>query len=144
MAEHEHDPEAVTAMTEQECWALLERGEFGHLAYHDGPDVDIRPINYLAHEGRLLFRTAEGSKLVAMTVDATAAFEVDEITADSGASVIVRGIARRLTEAESDSVDQLPLRTWLPTLKYNVMVLAPRQVSGRRFHLTPHGGSKGG
>ena len=39
--------------------------------------IDLFPVNYLAHDGALYFRSAPGSKLAQITANRKVAFEVD-------------------------------------------------------------------
>ena len=50
-------------------------------------------------------------------------------------SVVVHGRARKLEEDEAHRADNLPLRPWVPTLKYNVVEIEPTSLTGRRFAL---------
>ena len=67
-----------------------------------------------------MFRTAEGSKLLGLTMNADVAFEIDEYTEEDARSVVVRGRARQLEGDEADETDQLPLRPWVEGAKFNV------------------------
>ena len=58
--------EVVTELTSEECWEMLREEEFGRLAYRLVDEVHITPINYAVEGGSLLFRTAEGNKLLAV------------------------------------------------------------------------------
>ncbi len=130
------DEMVVSDLSAEECWDLLRRQEFGRLAYHDGDLVTLVPIHYaLDDEHRILFRTAEGSKLLAITHNVDVAFEVDEIGEDAAFSVVLHGSAHELVDREAAWVDTLPLRPWVPTTKCHVLAIEPHQVSGRRFHL---------
>ena len=81
-----------------------------------------------------MFRTAEGTKLVELTVNDEVLFEVDDHTDTDAWSVVVRGYAHRISSAEEvASADRLPLKPWVPTLKYNYVRIAPTSVSGRSF-----------
>ena len=143
------DEDVVTVLGIDECWAALRHEEFGRLAYRLGDEVDLVPLNYAVDETAsgptLLFRTAEGSKLLGVLMHPQVVLEIDRYDEHEAVSVIVRGQARRLEEDEAHRADQLPLRPWVPTLKYNVVEIAPRVVSGRAFslarpwlHLRPH------
>jgi hypothetical protein len=49
-------------------------------------------------------------------------------------SVVVHGKARRLeTRAEIDAAEELPLKPWAPTLKYNFVVIDVETATGREF-----------
>jgi len=137
--------EAVTDLTTEECWEMLREQEFGRLAYRLVDEVHITPINYAVDGDTLLFRTAEGSKLLAVAMGSEVAFEIDRFREESARSVVVRGEARLLPEDEAHRAENVPLRSWVSTLKYNVVEIQPRYVSGRAFelsrpwlHLRPH------
>ena len=63
------------------------------------------------------------------------AFEIDDYTDDTAASVIVRGRARVLEGDEVYRAESLPLRPWVPTVKNVVVEIEPTELSGRRFRL---------
>jgi uncharacterized protein len=137
--------EVVTDLTPDECWQMLRDEEFGRLAYRLVDEVHLTPVNYAVDGGTLLFRTAEGSKLLAVAMGSEVAFEIDRFGEESARSVVVRGRARILPEDEEHRAENVPLRSWVPTLKYNVVEIQPQFVSGRAFelsrpwlHLRPH------
>ena len=124
---------------------MLRANEFGRLAFHLAGEVHLAPINYAVDGETLLFRTAEGSKLLSVVMGGDVAFEVDRYGEESARSVVVRGSARLLPEDEAHRSENVPLRPWVPTLKYNVVEITPRVMSGRAFtlerpwlHLRPH------
>ena len=130
------EDEATGVLTTDECWAMLRANEFGRLAFHLGDEVHLTPINYAVDGDTLLFRTAEGSKLLAVEMNPDVAFEIDEFDEQHARSVIVRGVARHLGEAEEHRAENVPLRPWVTTLKYDVVEIRPTEVSGRRFELS--------
>ena len=139
------DDEVVTVLTPDECWAMLREEEFGRLAYRLVDELHITPINYAVDAGTLLFRTAEGNKLLAVALGSEVAFEVDRYGEDTARSVVVRGSARLLPEDEAHRAEQVPLRPWVPELRYNVVEITPEVVTGRAFelarpwlHIWPH------
>lgn len=130
------DAGPITVLTEDDCWDMLHKHEFGRLAYHLVDEVHLVPINYAVDGNRrLVFRTAEGSKLLGLTINDDVAFEIDEIDDESASSVIVRGRAHHLEGREKDATDQLPLRPWVDNAKFNVIAIEVSEVSGRRFAL---------
>ena len=134
------DDDTVVEMTPEECWEQLRAHEFGRLAYRLVDEQHITPINYAVDRdpmGRLslLFRTAPGGKLFAVELGAEVAFEIDDFAGDTAMSVVVRGDARHLGEAEEHRAESLPLRPWVDTLKYDVVEIVPVEVTGRRFRL---------
>ncbi|HEY0903931.1 MAG TPA: pyridoxamine 5'-phosphate oxidase family protein [Marmoricola sp.] len=130
------EEQPVGAMTTEECWEMLRANEFGRLAFHLGDEVHLTPINYAVDHDTLLFRTAEGSKLLGVEMNADVAFEIDEFDEDHARSVIIRGVARHLGEDEEHRAEHVPLRPWVTTLKYDVVEVRPTEISGRTFELS--------
>ena len=131
----EHSP--VTAIPEDTCWAMLHEEEFGRLAFHLADEVHHVPINNADDaRKRRVFRTAAGSQLLGLTMNADVAFEIDDFREDEAVSVIVRGRARQLEGHEVDEIEQLPLRPWVDTAKYNTIAIEVDEVTGRHFELT--------
>ncbi|GAA3212781.1 pyridoxamine 5'-phosphate oxidase family protein [Microbacterium terregens] len=132
------DDALVFSLSEDECWNLLARRELGRLAVAVDGKPDIFPVNYVVDGARVLFRTAPGSKLADLSSNPDVAFEVDEYDATSAASVVLKGVATRLElQSEIDLADALPLASWIPTLKYRWVRIAPVSISGRRFERGP-------
>jgi nitroimidazol reductase NimA-like FMN-containing flavoprotein (pyridoxamine 5'-phosphate oxidase superfamily) len=128
--------EPVTELSTTECWEMLHAEEFGRLAFRLVDEVHITPVNYAVDGDSLLFRTAEGSKLLGIVMGAPVAFEVDQYDEETARSVVVRGTARLLPEDEAHRADGLPLRPWVPTEKYNVVEIVPTVITGRHFELS--------
>lgn len=129
---------AVTTLTEDECWELLGAQSLGRLAYALPGEVHIAPVNHAVVDGRILFRTAEGSKLLGVTMLKVVAFEVDEVSDDVATSVVAHGTAVHLRDAEADQVEEL-IHPLVPTQAHEVVAIDVSQVSGRRFRLAPGG-----
>ena len=131
-------PDPLHVLTDDECWTRVSTQDLGRLVTHVGDVLDIFPVNYVVDNGTIVFRTAEGSKLVELTVNDEVLFEVDDHTDSDAWSVVVRGHAHRLASSEQVAeADRLPLRPWLPTLKYNYVRIEPSTLSGRAFHRAP-------
>lgn len=134
------DPE--TTLSARQCWEFLRRHELGRMAYHLVGEVHIVPVNYAVDThsdgggGSLLFRTAEGSKLLGVVMNADVAFEVDELVGERATSVVLRGRARRLEEEEAHRAENVPLRPWVATPRWNVVEIEVTEISGRRFDLS--------
>lgn len=129
-------PSPVERLSEDACWEVLKRLEFGRLAYLVDGHLDLAPINYAVHNGELVFRTAEGSKLAGVLQGGEVVFEVDEVSQESATSVIVRAQPREFTHDEARWADQMRLRPWVSTKKEHVVGLSPQVVTGRRFQLS--------
>ncbi|MDN5570131.1 MAG: pyridoxamine 5'-phosphate oxidase family protein [Propionibacteriaceae bacterium] len=124
----------VTLLDEDAAWAELESHELGRLAVSLGGEPEIFPLNFVVDGRGLLFRTAEGSKLLAATLGGVAALEVDRWDNLTGVSVIARGSLRVLEDAdELARADSLPLRSWVGTVKTHYVRLEVATISGRGF-----------
>ena len=128
----------LQVLTDDECWTRISSQELGRLVTHVGDVIDIFPVNFVVDGETLVFRTAEGSKLVELTVNDEVVFEVDDHTESDAWSVVVRGRAHSLeTSQEVAEADRLPLRPWVPSLKYHYVRIEPTTLSGRAFHRGP-------
>lgn len=128
----------VRELDETECWNRVAAAPFGRLALSVYDDVDIVPVNAVLSEGNLYFRTAPGTKLAELAANPRVAFEVDGYDDATAFSVVVKGTAERLEhQADIDAADLLPLRPWIPTLKYRWVRIRPDAVSGREFRRGP-------
>lgn len=131
-----NDEHPGEAMSTQDAWRFLEHTSFGRLAVSVADVPNIFPINYLAHDGRLLMRTNPGTKLAQLTVNNAVAFEIDGIAESEAWSVVVEGTARVVeSQSEIDALDLLPLAPWIRTRKYTYVEITPSNVSGFRFGL---------
>ncbi|MGO4103734.1 pyridoxamine 5'-phosphate oxidase family protein [Leifsonia sp. YAF41] len=132
------DVKPIEYLDDDACWELLLSASLGRLAMSVGNEPDIFPVNFVAADGRLFFRTAEGSKLLELTVNDHVAFETDGVGREQAWSVVLKGTARILEKrAEIDAAEELPLHPLIPTLKYIYVEITPREFSGRRFTLGP-------
>ena len=128
-------------LTRAECLQLLKTKSFGRLAVNmdEGPPV-IRPVNYAFDESSqsIVFRTADGSKFLALLRSAQAAFEIDRVddAARTGWSVIVHGVTDEVTDPiKVRRLDSLGLEPWAPGQKPHWVHIRAWTVSGRRIVL---------
>ena len=128
--------DVVTVLGPDECWQMLREEEFGRLAFRLVDEVYITPINYAVDHDTLLFRTTGGNKLLAVAMGSEVAFEIDRYDDETARSVVVRGSARILPEDEEHRAENVPLRPWVGTPKYDVVEISPRVVTGRAFELS--------
>ena len=120
------------------CWDLLRSQPVGRLAVAIAGEVEIFPINYLVHEGQIVFKSAQGSKLAALAANARVSFEIDGYTPDSGEawSVVIKGVAYELQRfSEIYEAEDLPLFPWNASPKDFFVTLRPRDMAGRRFRV---------
>ena len=102
----------------------------------------VLPVNFVVSDGGVVFRTVPGTKLDAATAGAVVAFEADAYGTGSdpgGWSVLVRGVARELTdESELARARDLPLESWAWDGGADRFVrIEPTVVTGRRLRGAP-------
>ena len=130
------DSDGVTVLTEDECWRLVEAAEVGRLALSVAGEPEIFPVNFVVDGRAVLFRTAEGTKLAALTISSRVAFEIDGFLPDSGEawSVVVKGQAERLEHfPDIYAAEKLALFSWQVSPKQWFVRVNPTKVTGRRF-----------
>jgi hypothetical protein len=122
----------------ERCRHLLRTHELGRLAIRRDDTVDIFPINYLVFDDELYFRSAPGSKLMDLAESPRVAFEIDGRSGRRLWSVVVHGVARRLSadeEIERSGIQKL--QTAHDGEKVNFVAISSEAVSGREFTGTP-------
>lgn len=125
-----NDP--IFVLSAEESWKRLSTQTLGRLVVSLAGRIDIFPVNFVTHEGKVFFRTAEGTKLVALTIHDEVVFQAEEVGPDSAWSVVVHGTARRLEgSSEIAAADELDLHPWVPTIKDNYVEITPTEVTGR-------------
>ena len=105
----------VEGLSRDECMSLLDAATVGRVGVSVGAIPAVLPVNYVMDGETIVFRTVPGTKLDAALTNAVVAFETDGIDAEkeSGWSVLVRGIAREITDRDALArVRRLPLRSW--------------------------------
>ena len=128
------DSDAVAELSDEECWSLLAETEVGRLAASVANVPDIFPVNHVVDGHTLLVRTAEGTKLLEMTINSYVAYEIDGWDAEYAWSVVVRGNASVLDkQADILRASSLGLRTWAPTLTTRFVRITPMVITGRRI-----------
>jgi nitroimidazol reductase NimA-like FMN-containing flavoprotein (pyridoxamine 5'-phosphate oxidase superfamily) len=130
--------EAVSILNEAECWKALHSNAFGRLGLSVSNQPEIFPINYAVQSGTLVFRTAQGTKLAALTINGAVVLEIDGYDDHSGWSVVVKGRAHAAEWGDDFDEAQLAgLRPWVATQKPVFVRVEPEHVSGRRFLFGP-------
>lgn len=126
----------LPSLDEESCWRFLRRHHLGRVGFVVAAHPTILPVNYAVDGRSIVFRAAPGARLAAAARSQRVAFEVDEATEalESGTSVVVNGVLRRVTEpAERVRLDRLPLRTWAPGRRDELLRVEPTSISGRRI-----------
>ncbi|WP_455836864.1 pyridoxamine 5'-phosphate oxidase family protein [Pseudarthrobacter siccitolerans] len=135
MFEHP-DENPVLELNDEQSWRLLEETRHGRLVVSVAGEPDIFPVNYVSSKDKLYLRTAPGNKLAQLAINSAVLFEADGILSDEAWSVVLRGKARILnTSAELAEVEELGLKSWVPTLKDFYVEIEPTSISGRHFQL---------
>ena len=123
------------------CWELLRANEVGRLAVSITDHPDIFPVNYVVDRGSVVFRTAEGTKLAAAVLGPGRRLRGRRLRPrrrgrlerrDQGRRGRDRADAGRLRRAGPAAVPVARLP------KHRFVRIEPRDISGRRFHVTDH------
>lgn len=121
-----------------ECWDLLRTTSIGRLATGGSGPLEIFPINFVVDRESIVFRSAPGSKLMALTDQPLVAFESDGQNSGGYWSVVLRGPAQRLgMDEEIEASGALSLESVHPTEKNNYVRISPATITGRRFGKVP-------
>jgi uncharacterized protein len=128
----------VTELTEAESWDQLSGVSLGRLVTTVDGWTEIFPVNFVVQHHTLLFRTAEGTKLLTAVLNEHVVFEADDHDVAGGWSVVVRGTARALsTSAEIEEAQRAGLYPWVATQKLRFVRITPESLTGRRFVFGP-------
>jgi uncharacterized protein len=128
------DTQPISILSQSECWDLVSSRALGRLVTSVDGQPEIFPVNYVIQHRTVLFRTAEGTKLVSAAINNKVLFEVDDHNVVGGWSVIINGIARTLrTDEEIDEAERAQLLPWTATVKQHFVRIRPMSVTGRRF-----------
>jgi nitroimidazol reductase NimA-like FMN-containing flavoprotein (pyridoxamine 5'-phosphate oxidase superfamily) len=123
----------VTILSAGEGWNLLASAALGRLVTSVDGQAEIFPVNFVVQRRTVLFRTAEGTKLVSAAINNSVLFEVDDHDAAEGWSVIVKGTARMLRSSEElEEAERAQLLPWTATLKQHYVRVHPVSITGRR------------
>lgn len=130
------DGNPILELDDEQSWKLLEGTKHGRLVVSVAGEPDIFPVNYLTSDQKIYLRTAPGNKLAQLTINSRVLLETDGILSDEAWSVVLRGTARVLANStELAAVEELGLKSWVPTLKDFYVEIVPTSVSGRHFEL---------
>ena len=136
-ATYPEDRTGMGVMTMQMCLSHLASARVGRIAFlSDGYPV-IFPVNHGMDSDSVVFRTTEGTKLDAAELELPVAFEVDGDDADrrTGWSVLVRGIARHVTDLDDVArLNALHVWPWADAVSRTQWVrIGPHEITGRQI-----------
>ncbi|MFD1120737.1 pyridoxamine 5'-phosphate oxidase family protein, partial [Sphaerisporangium aureirubrum] len=108
-------------------------------ALADGPVV--LPVNYVIHEGAVVFRTSFGGAMDddlrtgAPGVEYKVAFEVDEVdpVGRTGWSVLLRGPVHHVDAEERERLGVPDVESWAGGERELFVRITPQEVTGRRI-----------
>jgi len=128
------DRNGLEILDRRECLELLQTVQLGRLAVTSSALPSIVPVNFRVADDLIVVRTGRGTKLDAATRNAVVAFEADDIdpTDHTGWSVVITGVARRVSNAAELSALPQPLR-WAPGPGGCTIAISTDVVSGRRI-----------
>jgi nitroimidazol reductase NimA-like FMN-containing flavoprotein (pyridoxamine 5'-phosphate oxidase superfamily) len=133
---------AFDKLDEAECLRLIAPGGIGRLVFAGRFDLTVLPVNYMLHDGAILFRTAQDSsteedlRTGIAHAEYRVAFEVDDfdMQAREGWSVLVQGPAHHLdNEQERAAALSLGLEPWPGGPREHFIRISPARVTGRRI-----------
>ena len=130
----------TTVLDEEHAWRLLRGYGLGRLVVVVDGEPEVFPVNYaITDRSSVVFRTAPGSKLAALTVSPRVAFEVDQLYGDQAWSVVVRGRARLHTESGAlDFADDLAVHPFVRGERYEVVEITADSITARGFGDVAH------
>ena len=131
------DSTDLEVLSPDECLALAATVPIGRIVFTDRALPAVQPVNFVIdHDGSVIIRTTQGSKLAAATRNAIVAFEIDEFDPHfkAGWSVTMVGRAQVVRDPIEDArLAQLPLHTWAPGTRDRYIRIRPERVNGRRI-----------
>ena len=132
----DRDVGELTELDSEECFRLVATLEIGRIAVAGtGLPPMVVPVNYVVDSDTVVFRTDDGSKLLAL-LENPASFQVDFFDPfhRTGWSVLIQGAVE---EVDVQRLDHLSLHPWAPGRKVHWLRVLPFVVTGRRLHLPP-------
>ncbi|MET7702556.1 MULTISPECIES: pyridoxamine 5'-phosphate oxidase family protein [unclassified Streptomyces] len=119
-----------------EALKLLGSAQLGRVAFTDQALPAIRPVNHVMDGDTIVIRTHSGSALLKRTLDSeVVAYEADLLdpAARTGWSVVVTGIATRVSDPDDLARYQALLVPWVDAEMGHVVCIQPDIVSGYRL-----------
>jgi len=124
----------VEELEEAQCLELLGTRNVGRVAYSDPEGPVVIPVNYVLHEGMVLFRVQPRSRLADRLRDGAASFQVDHVddATRTGWSVLVRGHAAHAERWEMPPAEDRPT-PWAEGGRNFPVRLSPHSITGIRL-----------
>jgi nitroimidazol reductase NimA-like FMN-containing flavoprotein (pyridoxamine 5'-phosphate oxidase superfamily) len=131
---------------EDECVRLVAPGGIGRLVFAGRFDLTVLPVNYVFHDGSILFRTAQAGSIDEDLrtgiehAEYRVAFEVDDFDAEAreGWSVLLQGPAHHLDDPhERADVLAAGVEPWPGGDREHFIRITPARITGRRIRHEP-------
>lgn len=120
----------------QECQRLLRLNDLGRLAWPNGTELMVVPVNYTLDGADIVLRTDPGGPIGQTAVGAPAAFQVDDLHRDGhiGWTVLAQ-VTPTLVEdpVERRRLQQRDLQPWAPGDRSSYVRLTITALSGRQL-----------
>jgi len=126
---------SFSRLSEQECRDLLDTTTVGRLAFVDGEGQQLVPVNFVVHDGDIVFRTMAGTMTAALADGHDdVAFGVDhhDDTFQQGWNVTVVGSTSTADDEVAAALAGRRPRPWAPGERDLLIRLRPRRIDGRR------------
>ncbi len=129
-------------LDEAECLKLIAPGGIGRLVFAGRFDLTVLPVNYVLHDGSILFRTTqhgatdEDLRTGIAHAEYRVAFEVDDFdqAAREGWSVLLQGPAHHLdSESERAEAQAAGVVPWPDGAREHFIRITPARITGRRI-----------
>ncbi len=130
-------------LDEAECLRLVSSGSIGRIAYSGRSGVTVLPVNYVLHQGTILFRTAQDSPLDEdlrtgiAHAEYNVGFEIDDFdpATREGWSVLIQGAAHHVdSEPERTEALAAGVEPWPGGQREQFLRIVPTRIAGRRIH----------
>jgi uncharacterized protein len=136
-----HSDDYLEVLDRGTCLELIRTAVVGRVAWTEpGGRVDVLPVNFIVDDEDVVFRTSEGSRLVAVRHGQQLSFEADDVepALHVGWSVLISGPTRIVQDAdEIGRLESLPLAPWVSSPKPFFVRIEAEHVTGRRIRLHP-------
>ncbi|MEU9190213.1 pyridoxamine 5'-phosphate oxidase family protein [Streptomyces sp. NPDC048484] len=130
----------MVELSRGEALQLLASVSLGRVGFTQQALPAIRPVNHLVDQGIVVIRTHSGSALLNHSLRSeVVAYEADDIdaTLHTGWSVVVTGVATRVTDSDELARYGRLLTPWSGAVMGDVVRIEPELVTGYRLVPTP-------
>ena len=130
------DPSGFEILDEFECLRLLGSVPLGRLVFTLGGMPAVRLVNFAVDDDTIVFASDEGEKYRAAERGDVAAFEADDVAVERhlGWTVTAVGHLSVVPPDEATALKRtLPLHTWAPLRKQQLIRLGTESLTGRRL-----------